>query len=106
MAGEVFPFFANYFSYPFFDFGVIHVIVINPVFIAGIVRGVYVNEFYPAFILGQEGFEGQKVVPVDYKVPGGSGGLFAVFGISIFRLEGMKRHIQVMIDYFFLACPD
>jgi hypothetical protein len=105
MAGKVFPFLANHFSYPFFDFGVVHVVVINPVFIAGIVRRVYVNEFYPIFILGQEGFECQKVVPVDYEVPGGSGGLFAVFGIGILRLEGVKRHIQVMIDYLFLACP-
>jgi hypothetical protein len=106
MAGKVFPFFANYLSYPFFDFRVVHVVVIDPVFITGIVRGVYINEFYPAFIAGQEGFEGQKVVPVDYKVPGGIGGLFAFLGIDILRLKRMKRHIQVMIDYFFLTCPD
>jgi hypothetical protein len=80
MAGEVFPFLANYFPYPFFDFGVVHVVVINPVFIAGIVRGVNVNEFYPAFILGQEGLEGQKVVSVDYKVPRGGRGFFTVLG--------------------------
>jgi hypothetical protein len=68
MAGQVLPLFANYFSYPFFYFRVVYVIIVDPVFITSIIGRVYVNKFDPAFILGQESFEGQEVVAVDYEV--------------------------------------
>ena len=43
MPGKILALFANHFAQPFFDLGVIDVIVVYPALVAGVVRRIYVS---------------------------------------------------------------
>jgi hypothetical protein len=73
MPGEVFPFFPNDLAEPFLYPGVVYVIIVNPIFIAGVVWGIDVDELDLAFVLGEESLEGEEVVPLDDEVFFGGG---------------------------------
>ena len=65
MTGEVFALFADYLSEPLTDAGIIHVVVVDPPLIAGVVGRIDVDKPDAAFILRQQGFQRFQVVAVN-----------------------------------------
>jgi hypothetical protein len=66
---------------------VVYIIIIDPTFIPCIVGRVYVYTFYPASILGEQGFEGQEIIAFYNEVAGG--GVLGLI-IKLFdRLQGV-----------------
>jgi hypothetical protein len=48
----------------------VDIIVINPIFISRVIRRIYVDTFYPAAVLGEQGFQGKEVIPLYDEVAG------------------------------------
>lgn len=94
MAGEVFGFFADDLSEPFFDLGGFDVVVVDPAFVSGVVRRVDVDAFDAPGILGEEGFEGVEVIALDDEVSG----IWVATGEFFIRLEEAEGDIFVMVD--------
>ena len=65
---EILAFLADDFTEPFLDLRVVHVVVVNPSFVSGIVRRIDVDALDPAFILRQKRLERGKIVAVDNHV--------------------------------------
>lgn len=107
VAGKILAFLADDFSYPLFDFGVVYVVIVDPVFVAGVVGRVDVDELYPAFVLREQGLKGEEVVAVDYKISFGNPVAVrdGVFRVGVFGLEGMVGYVQVVVEDFFFAVP-
>jgi hypothetical protein len=57
MAGKVFGLRIYGFAEPFFDFGAIDIVVVDPVFVAGVIGRFDINAFDFSSVVGQEGFE-------------------------------------------------
>ena len=62
VSGEVFPVNGHVVFQPLANHGRVHVVRINPAFVAGIVRRVNVDAADAPGVVGQEGFEGEQVV--------------------------------------------
>jgi hypothetical protein len=48
----------------------IDIIIVNPIFSSRVIGGIYVDAFYPAAILGKQGFKGKKVIPFYDEITG------------------------------------
>ena len=70
VAAEVFAFLAYYFAKPPFQFRIVDIVVIDPVFIAGIVRRINVNALDTAFVIGQQRFQRFQIIAVNNSVTG------------------------------------
>ena len=68
MPRKIFVFCPYNLSKPFEDMGVIYIVIITPLFIACIIRGVNVYTIDSSLIFGQKSFESSKIIPVDYFV--------------------------------------
>ena len=56
VAGQIFAFLSHNFTEPFFDIGIVYVVVVNPFFVARIIRRIYINAINPSFILRKQRF--------------------------------------------------
>jgi hypothetical protein len=91
----------------------VHVVVIYPLFVSGVVRWVYIDALDAPFILWQEGFEGFEVVAVNNFVANLSpcplstrereAGLRRLKGVFVFKYP--KGDVLMMILYFFFSYP-
>ncbi len=105
MPGQVFTFSADYSAKPFSHNGIIYFVVINPIISCGIWR-IYVDTINATFVLRQEAFQGKQIIPMDDHV------LAAVilfmlsaFIKTVFPVENMIRHIQMMVHDLALSNP-
>ena len=53
---------------PFAHDGAVHIVVVAPVFVAGVVGRVDENAVHLAGVAGQQGFQGMKIIAVDNEV--------------------------------------
>jgi hypothetical protein len=101
MAGQVFNLFAYGFAKPCLHFRTVHIIVVNPAFIAGIVRRIDVYALNLAGIIWQKSFESQKVIGLHQKIAAvwvAAGKIFTFF-------EKVERDLAMMINYGFFSYP-
>ena len=70
MTGEVLGLLADHFAEPAADFGRVDGVVIDPLLVARIVRGINVDALHLPGVVRQQGFEGQEVVAFDQEVAG------------------------------------
>jgi hypothetical protein len=101
IAGEVFGFWADGFTEPFFDCGAVDVVVINPVFVAGVIGRVDVDAFDFSGVVGQEGFEGEEVVAFDEEVLG----VCLAGGEGVVAAEQVVRDLAVVVEDGLLTYP-
>ena len=101
MAGEVFGFFTDNVAEPLFDFRRIHVIVVNPSFVASVVRRINVDTLDFARIVRQERFQRHKVIALNKHI---SRILVAVGQFRNF-IQQVKRHLLIVIYHSFFANP-
>ena len=73
MALQVFAVNGRLLFEPFLEQRAVHLVVVNPAFVAGVVGRVDVDALDAAGIAGQQGFEGVEVVAVDDEVSVGRG---------------------------------
>ena len=106
MTGEILTLSADHLSQPFQDAGIIHVIVVDPLLIAGVVRRIDIDTLDPALIAWQQGFQRVQIIPVDDHI------LAAIvlvvlpcLIITVLPLQHPVRHVQVMIDDFIFSDP-
>src|ERR1044072_2951382 len=91
---------------PFQYTRIIHIIVVHPSLVAGVVRWIDVNTFDPPFVFGKQGFQRFEVIAVDDPVSGACKFLLLSFFSETIRMfEYAERHIHMMVDYFFLSYP-
>lgn len=106
MAGQVFSFFSHYVAQPFFDLGVIYIVVVDPALIAGIVRRINVDAFDFAFVFGKQRFQGFQIVSMDNHI-------FAAIVISalpvcviaVLTFQYPIWHVLMEIDDFIFSDP-
>ncbi|MDD4554327.1 MAG: hypothetical protein PHP04_09010 [Bacteroidales bacterium] len=84
----------------------IDVIVIDPGFLAGIVRRIDVDAFYSSLIFGQQGFERFEIVAMNDLVPApGFGAHLRAVVKPVLMIQHLKGDIQVMINDFLFPDP-
>ena len=101
MSVEGFAFFANSLSEPLANFGAVDVVVVDPVFVARVVRRVDGDAFHLAGVVGQERFESEQVVGLEDKVSGA--GVAARQGGHI--LEQVERDFVVVAHHRIFPDP-
>ena len=106
MSGKIFPFRPDHFTKPFFDLGVIDIVVVDPFFIAGVVWRIDVNTLDLSLIAGEQGFQGFKIVAFDNHVLAAVVfGMLPGFIVAVFTIQHPERHFQMMIDDFVFSNP-
>ena len=95
---------------PFLYLGTIHIVIVDPFFVASIVRRVYVYTFYTSFIFGQKGFKSFKIITVDYLVFIIGRNIVCRFytlavGKCVLLVERAIWHIVVMIYHRIFSYP-
>ena len=106
MPGEVLALFANHFSQPLFDLGVIDIVVVYPFLITGIIRRVNVDALYLALILWQQSFQRLQIVSVDNHVFAAVVlGVLSGFVIAVLALQHPVRHLLVVVYHFIFSYP-
>ena len=65
MPREIFAFFAHRLSDPLFKLRLREVVVINPVFVAGVIRRINVDAFDPTSMRRQQRFKREQIVALD-----------------------------------------
>jgi hypothetical protein len=106
MPGEVLALFAYDLPKPLADFGVVHIVIVYPALIAGIVRRIYVDALNAALVPGQQGFEGLQIVAVDNHV--GAAVILRMLPVlieAILPLQDAIRHFLMMVNDFVLPYP-
>jgi hypothetical protein len=68
MSGKVFHFSTDHLAKPFPDLWTVNVVIINPTLISRIVRWVNINALNFSGIVGEQSFEGHKVISFDKEV--------------------------------------
>ena len=107
MPREVFPFFSDDFSEPFFDLGIVDIVIIHPPFISCVVGRVYVDAFDLAFVLWQERLKCSEIVSLDDHISR----ICWLLRLSFLRIEAvcvleyLIRHILVVCDDFVFSYP-
>ena len=101
MAGEVFSFFADNVAEPLLDFGRVHIIVVDPPFVACVVWRIYVDTLDFARIVRQERFQRHKIVALNKHI---SRILVATGQFRNF-IQQVKRHLLIVIYHSFFANP-
>jgi len=93
MTTQVLILFAHRLIKPLADLGAIYVIVINPAFVAGIVRRIDVDAFHLPGVVWKEIFKGKEIVAFNQEIAGSriaDGELGNLF-------QQVKRHLPMMI---------
>lgn len=104
MPGEVLALFANHFSQPLFDLGVIDIVVVYPFLITGIIRRVNLDALYLALILWQQSFQRLQIVSVDNHVFAAVVlGVLSDFVIAVLALQHPVRHLLVVVYHFIFS---
>jgi hypothetical protein len=94
VTGEVFGLFADDGAEPFSDFGGVDIVVVDPVFVSGVVGGVDVDTFDLAGVVRQECLEGKEVVALDEEISGvGLAG-----GEGWVGAQEVVWHLSVVVD--------
>ena len=106
MPGEIFALRADHLPQPFQDTGIVHVVVVDPLLIAGVVRRIDIDALDPALITGQQRFQRVQIIPMDDHVLAAVV-LVVLSGliIAVLPLQHPVRNIQMMIDDFFFSDP-
>ncbi|MGD0814260.1 MAG: hypothetical protein ABSA83_11700 [Verrucomicrobiota bacterium] len=101
MAGKVFGFPTNGFAQPFADQRAVDVVVVNPAFVAGVVRWVNVDALDLPGVVRQQRFERDQIIAQHDEI--------AAAGIARrqFRhvLKQMKRDLVVMVHHGLFSNP-
>ena len=106
MPGKVLTLFANHFAQPFFDLGVIDVIVVHPALVAGIVGRINVDALHLALVPGQQGFQCLQIVAVNNHVFAAVVlGVLSGFVIAVLALQHPVRHLLVVVYHFIFSNP-
>jgi len=90
---------AYHLAQPLLDFWVTDVVVVDPALVACIVGRIDVDTLHLALILGQQGFEGSQIIPVNNHVPA----LIGVIGIV--DVQHLERDFQVVVDDLIFPNP-
>lgn len=101
MAAEVFAFLAYDFAKPPFQFRIADIVVIDPVFVTGIVGRIDVDALDTAFVVGEQGFQGFEIVAVNNAILSTG----SVVSECVLRVEHPKRYVVVMVDYLIFPNP-
>ena len=102
MASQIFAFFPDDISEPFPDLRVIDIVVVDPLFNAGVVWRIDINAINLPFKSGQKGFQGFKIVAFDNHVLAAVVfGMLPGFIVAVFTIQHPERHFQ-MIEHFFI----
>ena len=86
---------------PIPDNRAIHVVVINPVFVARIVGRIDIDALHLSGIVGQQRLERDEVIALDNKIAVAR----LAAGKTRHVLKQVKRHLKVMVDYSFFSDP-
>ena len=106
MAGQVLALFAHHFAQPFSDFRVVHIVVVYPALVAGVVGRINVNAFHSSLIPGQQCFEGFQIVPVDNHILAAVIlGVLAVFIKTILPVKYPEGHLLMVVDDLLFSNP-
>ena len=94
MAAEIFTLLAYSIANPFEDARILHVIVIDPSLISGVIRRVDIDTINAPLILRKQRLQSDKIVAVYYLVATFGSRLFPTLRIkTILMLQNMKRHL-------------
>lgn len=64
MTAQILALLAYDLAQPLLDFRVVHVVVVNPLFVARVVRRIDIDALHTTFVLGQQRFQRLQIVAV------------------------------------------
>ena len=102
MAAEIFCFFADDLFKPFLDTGVIDIVVVDPVLVAGVVRRVDVNALHLAVVIGQECLERFQVVAMNDEIVMQARLRREAFGLHRFEFMEGDEQVEILHQRFAL----
>ena len=106
VAGQVFALFAYHFAQPLLDFRVVHIVVIHPTFVAGVIGRINVNALHPALIPGQQGLQCVQIVPVDdHILTAVVLGVLAILVKAVLAFQHPEGHLLMMVDDLLFSNP-
>jgi len=99
MTAQILALPAHNLAQPFFDSGIVHIVVIDPALVARVVRRINVDALDLPLVSGQQGLERLQVVAPDDHV------LAAPGVVCISLLQHPVGHLQVVVDYLVFSDP-
>lgn len=105
VSGEICSEGPNGFPQPFLDGWAVDVVVVDPVFVAGIVGRIDEDAFDSAGVVGEECFEREEVIAFNEEVASTEGFVLNPEGSTAVVGECMYWHFIVMVDDSFFADP-
>ena len=95
MAGEILRLFADDGAEPAVDLRGVHLVVVNPTFVAGVIGRIDVDALYLARVFGQQRLEGMEIVPLDDEISR----LRAAVRKGHIRLQQAERYFLMVADH-------
>ena len=107
VAAQVFTLLADNRAQPLLDFRIIHIVVVDPFLVPGIVGRIDINALDSPFVFGQQGFQRFKIVAVNDFITAICGSRVSriICPESVFMLQHPIRHFLMVIDNFLLSYP-
>ena len=102
MPRKIISFFANNLSQPFFNLWIIYIIVVNPSFIACIIRGININALNFPLVHRQECFQRVQIITMNNHV---AAVILSIGCKCVLPFQCAERHFQMVIDHFFFTDP-
>ena len=102
MTAQIFSLFTDHFTQPFADFRVIHVVVVDPAFIAGVVGRINIDALHPPLKPRKQSFQRIQIVTMNDHV---AAIILPLGGIGILLLQSAEGYIQMMVDHFLFSDP-
>ena len=106
VAGEVLALFAHHFAQPLLDFRVVHIVVVHPALVAGVIGRIDVDALHPALIPGQQSLQRVQIIPVDDHVFAAVIlGMLAILVKTILPVKHPERHFLMVVDDLLFSNP-
>ena len=101
VARQIFSLLSDNISEPLLDLGMVHIVVVDPPLVSGVVRGIDIDALDLAFVLRKQALQGLQIVSVDNPVLPGD---FRVT-VAVLLFKRAIGHVQVMVDDFVFSDP-
>ena len=107
VAAQVLTLLADNLPQPLLDFRIIHIVVVDPFLVSGIVGWIDIDTLDSPLVFGKQGFQRFEVVAVNDFIATicGSRVSWIICPESVFMLQHPIRHFLMVIDNFLLSYP-
>ena len=107
MPAKIFSLCSNNLTKPFANMRVVYIVIVNPTLIACIIWRINIDAIYLPFIFWQQGFQGFKVVTMNYFVATvGLRGISRIIPpIPVFVFQHPERYFRMMVYNLIFSYP-